>query len=105
MATTKKRSKPPPDDSAENLLVFYLPLVLVTGLASSLVVLGLRPHALRRVHVATAILALGAANYLVVRPDVFHSRTTSVISPTASSPSPITKTSTKSASGSGLKAQ
>ena len=40
-----------------------------------------------------------------VRPERFHAPTTSVISPTASSPSPITKASTKSAIGSGLNAQ
>ena len=37
-----------------------------------------------------------------VRPDAVHSRTTSVISDTTSSPSPMTKKSTYSASGSGL---
>ena len=36
------------------------------------------------------------------RPERVHAPTTSVISPTASSPSPITKASTKSAIGSGL---
>ena len=39
-----------------------------------------------------------------VRPEAVHDRTTSVISATTSSPSPMTKKSTYSASGSGLNA-
>ncbi|MFL5894324.1 MAG: hypothetical protein ACJ76Z_04320 [Thermoleophilaceae bacterium] len=66
-------------DSAENLLVFYLPLVLVVGLAASLVALGLRARELERLHIATVVVALGAAHYLLVRPDVFHTASLAVM--------------------------
>jgi hypothetical protein len=59
-------------DSAENLLVFYLPLALVLGLAGSLVALALRFQRERWPQVASAVFALGMAHYLVTRPDVFH---------------------------------
>jgi hypothetical protein len=59
-------------DSAENLLLFYLPLALVLGLAGSLLALALRFRRERWPQVATAVFALGTAHYLVTRPDVFH---------------------------------
>jgi hypothetical protein len=59
-------------DSAENLLVFYLPLALVVGLAGSLVALALRFERERWPQVAAAVFAIGMAHYLVTRPDVFH---------------------------------
>ena len=59
-------------DSAENLLVFYLPLALVVGLVGSLVALGLRFRRMLWPHVAAAVFAIGMAHYLVTRPDVFH---------------------------------
>ena len=59
-------------DSAENLLLFYLPLVLVLGLAGSLLALGLRFRRERWPQVAGAVFAIGMAHYLVTRPDVFH---------------------------------
>jgi hypothetical protein len=59
-------------DSAENLLVFYLPLALMLGLAGSLLALGLRFRRERWPQVASAVFAIGMAHYLVTRPDVFH---------------------------------
>jgi hypothetical protein len=59
-------------DSAENLLVFYLPLVLVVGLVGCLAALGLRFDRLRWWQLAPAVFAVGMAHYLVTRPDVFH---------------------------------
>jgi hypothetical protein len=59
-------------DSAENLLVFYLPLALVIGLAGSLAALALRFDRSRWTQVAAAVFAIGMAHYLVTRADVFH---------------------------------
>ena len=59
-------------DSAENLLLFYLPLALVLGLAGALLALALRFRRERWPQVATVVFALGTAHYLVTRPDVFH---------------------------------
>ena len=59
-------------DSAENLLLFYLPLALVAGLAGALLALTLRFRRERWPQVATAVFALGTAHYLLTRPDVFH---------------------------------
>jgi hypothetical protein len=59
-------------DSAENLLLFYLPLALVIGLAGALLALALRFRPERWPQVASAVFALGTAHYLVTRPDVFH---------------------------------
>jgi hypothetical protein len=56
-------------DSAENLLVFYLPLVLVIGLAVGLVAVARERSPLR---VAVAVFAIGMGHYLLARPDVFH---------------------------------
>ncbi len=60
-------------DSAEPLLLFYLPLVLVAGLAGSLVALGLGIERSRWWQVVPAgVFAVGMAHYLVTRPDAFH---------------------------------
>ena len=60
-------------DSAENLLVFYLPLVLVAGLVAAVLVLVLRWDRRRDwAAAATIVTAIGMAHYLVIRPDVFH---------------------------------
>ena len=59
-------------DSAENLLVFYLPLVLVLGLVGALAALALRFDRERWWQVAAAVFAIGMAHYLLTRPDVFH---------------------------------
>src|SRR5688572_28617111 len=60
------------DDSAEPLLLFYLPLVLVAGLVGALVALGLRFERERWWQLAAAVFAVGMAHYLFTRPDVFH---------------------------------
>ena len=59
-------------DSAESLLLFYLPLVLVIGLVASLVALALRFERERWWQLAAAAFAVGMAHYLVTRPDAFH---------------------------------
>jgi hypothetical protein len=59
-------------DSAENLLLFYLPLALVLGLAGSLLALGLRFRRERWPQMASAVFAIGMAHYLLTRADVFH---------------------------------
>jgi hypothetical protein len=59
-------------DSAEPLLLFYLPLVLVVGLVGSLAALGLRFERERWWQLAAAVFAVGTAHYLFTRPDVFH---------------------------------
>ena len=59
-------------DSAEPLLLFYLPLVLVVGLVGSLAALGLRFERERWWELAAAVFAVGTAHYLFTRPDVFH---------------------------------
>jgi hypothetical protein len=66
-------------DSAENLLLFYLPLVLVVGLAVGL--LGLartwsRDSAWR---LAVGVFGIGMAHYLITRPDVFHTAPLAVV--------------------------
>jgi hypothetical protein len=60
-------------DSFENLLLFYLPVVLLIGFAGGALALllsskGRRDYALA----ALLIFSLGMAHYLIVRPDVFH---------------------------------
>jgi hypothetical protein len=60
------------DDSAESLLVFYLPLVLMIGLVGAVAALGLRFTRDRWWQVAAGVFAIGMAHYLVTRPDVFH---------------------------------
>ena len=59
-------------DSAENLLVFYLPLALVLGLVGALAALALRFDRERWWQLAAAVFALGMAHYLVTRADLFH---------------------------------
>ena len=59
-------------DSVESLLLFYLPLALVLGLAGSLLALAVRLRRERWAQVASAVFAIGMAHYLVTRPDVFH---------------------------------
>jgi hypothetical protein len=59
-------------DSAENLLVFYLPLALVVGLVGSLVALGLHFERGPWWQLAAAVFAVGMAHYLITRADVFH---------------------------------
>src|SRR5918995_1875919 len=59
-------------DSAETLLVFYLPLALMLGLAGSLAALALRFGRERWWQLAAAVFAVGMAHYLLTRPDVFH---------------------------------
>ena len=60
------------DDSAEPLLLFYLPLALVLGLVGSLTALALGFNRSRSWQVAGAVFAIGMAHYLVTRPDAFH---------------------------------
>jgi hypothetical protein len=59
-------------DSAESLLLFYLPLVLMIGLVGSVAALGLRFTRERWWQVAAGVFAIGMAHYLVTRPDAFH---------------------------------
>jgi hypothetical protein len=59
-------------DSAESLLLFYLPLVLMIGLAGAVGALALRWTRERWWQVATGVFAIGMAHYLVTRPDAFH---------------------------------
>jgi hypothetical protein len=56
-------------DSAEPLLLFYLPLVLVIGLAGAAFALVRRHNALT---IATAVFTAGTVGYLLVRTDLFH---------------------------------
>jgi len=57
-------------DSAENLLLFYVPLVLVVGLVAGVAAVVWRREGAWRA--AVAIFAVGMAHYLITRPDVFH---------------------------------
>ena len=59
-------------DSAESLLLFYLPLVLVLGLVASLAALAFRFERERWWQLAAAVFAVGMAHYLLTRPDAFH---------------------------------
>jgi hypothetical protein len=59
-------------DSFEEILHFYLPLALVLGLVGSLGVLALKFDRSKWQLVAPAVLGIGAAHYLVTRPDIFH---------------------------------
>ena len=63
-------------DSAEGLLLFYLPLALVLTLAGALVALALRfrrePRAGLSPYIAVAVFALGMLHYLLARADLFH---------------------------------
>jgi hypothetical protein len=66
-------------DSAESLLLFYLPLVLMLGLVGSLVGLALSFDRERWWQIATAVFAIGMAHYLITRPDVFHTAPLAVL--------------------------
>ena len=59
-------------DTLENLLLFYVPLVLVLGLAASLAALALRWRRLDAVEIATAVFAVVMLQYLLARADEFH---------------------------------
>jgi hypothetical protein len=59
-------------DSAENLLFFYVPLVLVVGLAVGLSGLALTWSRETTWRLAVGVFAIGTAHYLITRPDVFH---------------------------------
>jgi hypothetical protein len=63
-------------DSLEPLLLFYLPLALVIGLAGAAVVL-VRERSPRVI--ATGVFAVGALAYLLVRTDLFHTAPLAVI--------------------------
>jgi hypothetical protein len=54
-------------DSSEEILHFYLPLVMVVGLLASFSAFRRRPE-----FIATAIFGVGTAHYLITRPDIFH---------------------------------
>jgi len=66
-------------DSAENLLLFYLPLVLVVGLAVGLLGLARTWSAQTAWRLAVAVFGIGMAHYLVTRPDVFHTAPLGVV--------------------------
>ena len=59
-------------DSAENLLVFYLPLALVVGLAVGLAAVARSWRREGAQRLAVAVFAIGMAHYLITRADVFH---------------------------------
>jgi len=64
------------DDTAEPLLLFYLPLALLVGLAGSTLLLAPRR---RPEHVAIGVFALGMVAYLLVRADLFHTAPLAVV--------------------------
>lgn len=67
-------------DTLEPLLLFYLPAALVAGLAGALVALALRFDRGRDwPTIAAAVLAVGMAHYLIVRPDEFHTAPLAVL--------------------------
>jgi hypothetical protein len=59
-------------DSAEPMLLFYLPLALVLGLAAGLAGLARTWSRDAAWRLAVAIFAVGMAHYLITRPDLFH---------------------------------
>jgi hypothetical protein len=59
-------------DSAESLLLFYLPLALVLALAGALAAGALRFERALWWRVAVAIFALGMLHYMLARTDIFH---------------------------------
>ncbi len=63
-------------DSLEPILLFYLPLALVLGLAGAAATLVRR---LSPLTIATGVLALGALAYLLVRTDLFHTAPLAVL--------------------------
>jgi hypothetical protein len=66
-------------DSAENLLLFYLPLALVIGLAVGLAAMAWRWNRDTAWRVAVAVFGVGMAHYLITRPDVFHTAPLAVV--------------------------
>lgn len=59
-------------DTLENLLLFYVPLVLVVGLAAALTAMALRWRRLDATEIATALFAVVMLQYLLARTDEFH---------------------------------
>jgi hypothetical protein len=59
-------------DSAESMLLFYLPLALVLALAGALVAGALRFRREEWWKVAVAVFSLGMLHYLLARADAFH---------------------------------
>jgi hypothetical protein len=59
-------------DSAENLLLFSLPLALVLALAGALVAAALRFRRAEWWRVAVVVFGLGTLHYLLARTDAFH---------------------------------
>jgi hypothetical protein len=59
-------------DSAEPLLLFYLPLALVIGLAAGLAGLARTWSRDAAWRLAVAVFAVGMAHYVITRPDLFH---------------------------------
>ncbi len=59
-------------DSAEALLLFYLPLALVLGLAGGLAAVALPFRREEWWRVAVAVFSLGMLHYLLARADAFH---------------------------------
>ncbi|MGI8781391.1 MAG: hypothetical protein ACR2L8_14730 [Solirubrobacteraceae bacterium] len=59
-------------DSAENLLLFHLPLALVLALAGAVLAGALRFRRAEWWRVAVAVFALGMLHYLLARADAFH---------------------------------
>jgi hypothetical protein len=66
-------------DSAENLLLFYVPLVLVVGLAVGLLGLALTWSRDSAWRLAVGVFGIGMAHYLITRPDVFHTAPLAVV--------------------------
>jgi hypothetical protein len=66
-------------DSAENLLLFYLPLALVIGLGIGLVALARTWSRGAAWRLAVAVFGVGMAHYLITRPDVFHTAPLAVV--------------------------
>lgn len=58
--------------TAERVLHFYLPLVLVVGLTGAVASLLLRARRADPGPIAATVFAVGMAHYLLVRPDLFH---------------------------------
>ncbi|MBJ7328868.1 MAG: hypothetical protein JHC95_03160 [Solirubrobacteraceae bacterium] len=59
-------------DTAENLILFYVPLALLAGLAASLLALAFRWRRLQPTEVAAAVFAVTMLQYLLARADQFH---------------------------------
>lgn len=66
-------------DSAENLLLFYLPLVLVAGLAIGLLGVARTWRRAGAWRLAVGVFGIGMAHYLITRPDVFHTAPLAVV--------------------------